>query len=382
MQPGDPTYNGPDPTDGLPGTNPNPGYTPYVPRVIEGTNDGSGGGGGTWGGWEWDQPGADWVPAINRNPQDGGDYGFTAPMPRRVAGPSGLEDYAAWQVPGLFDKSWDEELARDWGGDVYAGGNYMQKVRPWEMDLSQEWSSRSAAAGNYLNNNPVYGQWESGDLARSQVDTARDQIDYSGGAIAQDAGLQAAQEAFNLTAVPMLNNQYGAMGLGRSTNLGGAVANAWAANATPHIQAAIQRQVDDKNRIMQAEQFASQQMGNLGQLDLSRKLGAIGAMQGAAGQFGNIAGLDTARRSAGLGFMSDAANRAMAMDQQAWNQQQGAINTAMQVGGVGRGIAQQANDAAYEDFLRRQALAEMALTAPFGQLTDTFGETVRGGGGK
>jgi hypothetical protein len=45
-----------------------------------------------------------------------------------------------------------------------------------------------------------------------------------------------------------------------------------------------------------------------------------------------------------------------------------ALNDAMQVGTTMRGVAQEPLTAAYQDFLRRQALSEQALFAPFGAM--------------
>lgn len=61
------------------------------------------------------------------------------------------------------------------------------------------------------------------------------------------------------------------------------------------------------------------------------------------------------------------------------------ISGGLQAGDIERGVTQEANNARYADFLRRQGLAEQGLFGPMGQLPSTFGQSstskTKGGGG-
>jgi hypothetical protein len=62
--------------------------------------------------------------------------------------------------------------------------------------------------------------------------------------------------------------------------------------------------------------------------------------------------------------------------------QSNAINALMQTGGVQRGVQQQGATSAFQDYLRRQGLAEQAQFVPFGAtVPSAFGSKVTSSGG-
>jgi hypothetical protein len=133
----------------------------------------------------------------------------------------------------------------------------------------------------------------------------------------QSPVIKAAMKSFEGNALPSIQNQMNLSGLGRSTAAGDAIAKAQGQMMTPLLQSELDRQERAAVRTSDATQ---QQIQDL--LSLS------------SGEQGR---------------------------------QTGAVNTLMQTGGVQRGVGQSAEDAAYNDFLRRQALSEQGTFLPFGQ---------------
>jgi len=143
----------------------------------------------------------------------------------------------------------------------------------------------------------------------------------------QSPTIKAAMKAFEAKALPTIQNQANLSGLGRSTAASNAIANAQGQIMTPLLQSELDRQERSSVRTADATR---QQIQDLLQLS--------GAEQG---------------------------------------RQTGAVNTLMQTGGVERGVGQSAEDAAYQDFLRRQALSETGTFLPFGQsMPSAFGSRV------
>jgi hypothetical protein len=150
-----------------------------------------------------------------------------------------------------------------------------------------------------------------------------------------DPAVRAQLEAFRLGVQPGMQNEYGLMGLGRSTALPAQMALAQSQMLTPLLQDALGREERGIERSYGATES-----------ELSRReRSSTRRADATAQQIQMLMGLGGAQTG----------------------RLQGAVGTGLQAGGVQRGVAQQGYDARYEDFLRRQGLSEQALYSPFGQ---------------
>ena len=140
----------------------------------------------------------------------------------------------------------------------------------------------------------------------------------TGAGVEKDPAVLAASAAFDKLMAPVIENQMGLAGLGRSSSLANSLALGKSSQLAPLIQDYINREQTTLNN--QANMYASLMP-----------------------QFSSLGAAETSRLTA-------------------------ALNDAMQVGGTMRGIAQEPLSAAYQDFLRRQALSEQALFVPFGAM--------------
>lgn len=79
------------------------------------------------------------------------------------------------------------------------------------------------------------------------------------------------------------------------------------------------------------------------------------------------------------------AQTALPLMQQEQARRDAMINAGFAGGDIERSVEQEANNAAYADFLRRQGLTEQGLFGPLGQIPSTFGQSSKskssGGGG-
>ena len=127
-----------------------------------------------------------------------------------------------------------------------------------------------------------------------------------------------ASEAFDKLMQPQIENQMGLAGLGRSSSLANAMAMGKTSYMLPMIQDELAREQESYRN--QASMYAGMipQLEGMGQTDLARQLQTL--------------------------------------------------NAASTVGATGRGIAQEPLTAAYQDFMRRQALYEQSIYAPFGAM--------------
>jgi len=140
----------------------------------------------------------------------------------------------------------------------------------------------------------------------------------TGQGISTDPGILAASEAFEKLMTPQIENQMGLAGLGKSSSLANALAMGKSSYMLPLITDYLQRE--------------QQTLGNQAQM--------YGSMMP---QFAALGGQETAR-------------------------QLQTLNAASTTGAQMRGIAQEPLTSAYQDYLRRQALAEQALFVPFGAM--------------
>ena len=263
----------------------------------------------------------------------------------------------------------------------------------------------------------------------------------TGGNLATSPSLAAAQQAFQTAIRPTIENQAAVSGLGRSTALTNATAQAEAQYMLPIIQ-------DELNREFQANQMRYQTMGDVGlQQALAAERGAERTMQvgleqaqavqnmpqtflASAQMLSQLGQQDTARalqaaeaeergtvrrmqaidtaiatlQSQGQQDLArqlelaTAEERAISRGSQAMMagydpllQQAGQETARLQeyynrigsYGALQRQMEQAQLDAQYNDFLRRQAMSEQALYGAWGSVPSAFGQIVRqtGGGG-
>ena len=138
----------------------------------------------------------------------------------------------------------------------------------------------------------------------------------TGAGAATDPAVLAAGDAFDKLMAPLIENQMGLAGLGKSSSLANSLALGKSSQLAPLIQDYITR--EQATMTNQANMYASLMP-----------------------QFSALGGAETTRLL-------------------------NALNDAAQIGGVQRGITQEPLTAEYQDYLRRQALAEQALFVPFG----------------
>ena len=147
-----------------------------------------------------------------------------------------------------------------------------------------------------------------------------------------DPAIQAATEAFAAARRPIIENQAALSGLGRSTALTNATAAEQARTLLPLIQESLGRE----------------------ERGIDRELSTLFK------KFEGFTGLgDRAQQRKGQ-----------------------AIAGGLEVGGLGRGLAQDAQDAQRDEQLRMSALFEQALGGPLGLLPSTIGSTASSSGGK
>ena len=241
---------------------------------------------------------------------------------------------------------------------------------------------------------------------------------FSQGALGSSPATLAAMSAFNQFSVPEIEQQLALAGLGRSGAVGQSIGDAQAKAMVPLLQTEMANRLQAANAtagIGQAEQARQIQtagiMAGLSQQEINALLGAAGVQAGVGGaqqgrtiQAGNIMGnigqnvgqqaLQDAQIRANLG--TSAAQQQLQAAQLAASvaaQQAQIGNTlaqraradaaaALQAAGIPREVALQQAEAAYQEFLRQQRLAEAVTTGPLGQvLPSTIGSTTKQGGG-
>lgn len=173
----------------------------------------------------------------------------------------------------------------------------------------------------------------------------------SGTDVANDPAVAAVMRDFEMNIRPGIENSAGLAGLGGTSSLQNAMARSEASMMTPLYQQALQREQD---RLQLGYGATEEELG---------------------------------RRERASGRAAEAqqslVDRLMGLSGQQYGQQQGAISTAADLGGQFRGIGQDRNDAAYQDMLRQQALAEQSLFLPFGQAAPSaLGSRTISSGGK
>lgn len=154
----------------------------------------------------------------------------------------------------------------------------------------------------------------------------------TGANVGSDPAIAAAREAFRSGAAKNIIDQQTLSGRGRMNSVDNALANAEAQFMLPVIQESLNREERGIDRGMGASFQGAQLMGLQGEREMQRRLAAL--------------------------------------------------NSGLTVGEMERGVAKEQEGASYEDYLRRQGLAEQATFGPLGQIPSTFGQTVKSTGGK
>ncbi len=158
----------------------------------------------------------------------------------------------------------------------------------------------------------------------------------TGASLAQDPSLKAAVDAFNAYQRPTIENQMQLAGLGRSNATGNATALALGQQLPQFMESAFGR---EENAVTRGAQATENELNRRQQLDINQSnanLATIPLLQ----EMGN----------------------------QDYQRQLGQIGQAENFGSLQRGVEQESNDAAYQDFLRRQGLTEQGTFGPFGQV--------------
>jgi hypothetical protein len=163
----------------------------------------------------------------------------------------------------------------------------------------------------------------------------------TGGPIGSSPATSAGMEAWRQSVLPAVEQDMVQAGLGRSGDLLKAVGSSASQAAFPLIQQEI------SNR-MQAVPMYGQLEEAYKQRQLIPRQMTLAALQ-----------------AQGMG-MAD-------VGKANFDQEQAAIQTALQAGQISRDIAQQRSDAAYDDFIRLQKLAEQATFGPTQLLSSTIG---------
>ncbi len=164
----------------------------------------------------------------------------------------------------------------------------------------------------------------------------------TGADFANDPSIAAAYNAYKSQAEPGIQNQYGLMGLGKSTSAGDAMARGAAGYLYPATQAALQReQAANEAKIGRQTNASEAQIGR----ETSTALNT-------AGQYAGLGSQDTQRRLAGL-------------------------NALLTTGGTERQVGTEQGQAEQNDFLRQQGLAEQGTYGILGQLPSSFGSQVK-----
>lgn len=259
-----------------------------------------------------------------------------------VAGTNDLSNLAQGELSELYG---NEPFMGAVGGSqsqMSSRADSMWKQNPWDHQASNIASDQA-----YQN---------SGDAVRA-AGTA-----VTGNMIANDPALQNQQKVFEQTTMPMIANQMGSMGLGRSGAAGQAASNAWAQQATPLMQEAANRQERGIDRRVDAYQNAASTNLGRGQLYNQQYNSKINQMNSA---------MDAENKAAQLG---------LAAGDQWQNRRLDILDRGQAWGEQNRMNEQAGYDAAQDDYLRRQGLAENALYVPFGQMANTIGQRNTGGG--
>lgn len=398
-----------------------PNYTAWLP-----TNPGVYGAGNAGpSSYSWGE--SPWIPNVDNMPMEGGNFGYMAPLARRVAGASSLQDRVGGYLNNVGQpggpQMMDPDVQRyggpailradqdaDWMANRSQGlinqmglmqnkadQMYSGYTNPWQTDAVSKYNMGYGTANSMQSGwNPVSaGAAAAGALGQQNAaKRARPQD------IMNDPGLMAEKEAFAQTTQPMMQNQFSLMGLGRSGGAGQAVANAWTQAAAPHVQAATQREVDRINRMTQSNFQNADLLANLANQRTQQQLGALQVGSQLAGQINEVGNTFDQRKFQAMNAANQAYQTQLAgfqpyqaamqgnlaaneawqnRGQQNFQREYDLMDRMMNYGNQFRGISQQANDAQYEDLLRRQGLSEQMLMAPMGMLQAGIGSQTSGG---
>jgi hypothetical protein len=233
---------------------------------------------------------------------------------------------------------------------------------PWNKGGSNSYLEEAAKSGQGgpVGATPFYGS----PGVRAGSDPSGIMAGYErvqGQDIVNDPAIAAVIANFGRNVRPGIQNSAALAGLGNSSAMVDSLADAQANMLLPLYQDAFAREQHALDRGFQGtESF------------LNRRLGATEEELG--------------RRERSSVRQAEALERTIPMllslgDRQTGRLQTG-IGTAMEAGGVQRGIEDARNRSAYDDFIRRQGLGEQAVFGPLGQtIPSSFGSVSRQSGG-
>jgi len=274
------------------------------------------------------------------NPQ-GGYWGWN---PRNVVGISPGEQAASGMAFGLPD---------------IGSGNYNQAIQGWQQlqsgnlnPLMQQYMSQAGQLGQL----PGSAE-EAMNLYRQARGVGARQV--TGAGLTDDPAFQAAQQAYETSIMPLIQNQAAMAGLGNSTALTNALGSAQAQYLLPTVQDTLARQERGIDRELQAL------MGGAGGLMSGAGMEQQGRMAGvnALGQGGQMSNQNLMAGTQGLFNMGN---------QEQMNQLN-AINALMQTGGNARGISQAQQDAQYNEWIRQMTGFENSMFSPLGMTPGFMG---------
>jgi hypothetical protein len=204
---------------------------------------------------------------------------------------------------------------------------------------------------------------------------------FIAGPLGHAPATEAAQAAFSSYQVPTITNNLALAGLGNSGAVGDAIARGEAEALTPLLQQ------EATNRLA-----ATGQLGNIGgnlggrSLTAAQIFSGLGLGQGqlqlgGANLLANIGENSAARQLQALQMQSGLAGQQMSEGQVLASRVRGDTQAALEASGIPQQLAEQISTAAFNDFLRRQGLAEAATLQPVGSsLPRMIGSTTSSSG--
>lgn len=395
---------------------------------------------------QWEQAGADYRNAGTQTPwAETTLYNYMARTPEYAAQTPGSFYNAAYARPTASEQSLGYLPYLDYYSS-YVPQTFFQGTTGQEQEAA--WAARNAQLQGMMGvsaYNPVLANAqqvpEQFANIRQDMDLRAQMLAPTGANLATSPSLAAARQAFTTAIQPQIENQAAVAGLGRSTALTNATAQAEAQYMLPVIENELSRefqanqmryqtmsqlglekalaneravsrgmevglqQAQAQQQLPQTFLASAEMLSQLGQQDTARLLAqaqaeergtvrrtqsietAIATLQ-AQGQQDLARQLELAtaeERALSRGTEATLAtyNPLLAAGGAQTAREQEAYNRLLALGTQQRTIEQQQLDAQYNDYLRRQALSEQAIYAPFGQAPSAYGSIVRqsGGGG-
>lgn len=365
-QGGGSSYTPPEYTPWIPGSNSHPGSA-FDPRMSGNYHTGN----------------------INTGIMDGGAFGFAGPNPKRVQGMTPLQIMAmdflggTGQFQGQGMPVYNEEMQAGglatYNGLQTANDLATGYLNPFSQDAAQKYAQAYGSASGLASGwNPLRGN--SAGMIGQGVNTAGQQVSANTDGVQAD--LAAAKQQFMASGAPMIQDQFSLMGLGRSGGAGQSMSDAWAKIAADQFNQSMGREENRLNRLTGAQMQGADLWRGLSQDQVQQQLQGTGLMDQIAGGTQSIGSDWDQRRIAGVGLQYQGGNQFANLGQMKQDSYNNILDKMMGYGEQARQIAQEEHDAQYNDYLRRQGLAENAIYAPFSGVQNTVGTITETSGGK